>query len=111
MISDSRTHNRVSFFMGGDLYRDPNGHKAGRAVIHDISFSGLRLETLEPLQAGENVFVDFTVCGRFRFNKVPVSVARTQRQGGSYLSGLRFQRGEDRRKIRQALAFAIESST
>jgi hypothetical protein len=53
MISDQRAHNRVSFFVGGDIYREAEGEKVGRVIIRDISFSGLRIETLEPWEPGE----------------------------------------------------------
>ncbi len=110
MISEQRTHHRVSFFLGGDIFKDPNADKVGRVIIRDISFSGIRIETLESFEPGETVFLDFDVCGRFSFHRVPAMVARTNRHAGSYLTGLSFRRGEDRRRIRQALAFMIENS-
>jgi hypothetical protein len=111
MILDQRTNNRVSFFVGGDLYRDAEGEKLGRVVIRDISYSGLCIETLEPLEAGQTAYLDFEIAGRFSFRRVPVMVARTHPGAGSYVTGLNFHRGEDRRKIRHALAYTIESSS
>jgi hypothetical protein len=111
MISDQRSHYRVSFFLGGDIYKTVDGERIGRAIIRDVSFSGMRIETLEPLEQGETVYLDFEVGGRFRFPKVPLMVARLYRHTGSYLIGLTFQRGEDKRRVRQALAFMIESSS
>ena len=111
MISDQRAHHRVSFFLGADVYKDPAGQKTGRAIIRDISFSGVRIETLEALEQGENVYLDFEIAGKFPFRRVPALVTRTYHHAGSYLAGLSFQRGEDRRHIRQALTYMIESST
>lgn len=110
MISDQRSHNRVSFFVAGDIFRHPEGEKIGRVIIRDISFGGLSIETLESWEPGETAYLDFDIAGRFSFRKIPLTVARTARNGGSYVTGLNFHHGEDRRKIRHALAFTIESS-
>ena len=107
MITDQRSHYRVSFFMGGDLYKVGNSLKFGRAVIRDISTSGMRVETLEPLEQGEMVYVDFEIGGRFQFEKVPATVARLYPHTGSFLLGLSFQRGEDRRHVREALVYSL----
>ena len=110
MISDQRAHNRVSFFVGGDIYRQAEGQKVGRAIIRDISFSGLRIETLESWEPGEVVYLDFAIAGRFEFRRVPVVVARSERNMGSFVTGLNFRQGEDRRRVRHALTYAIENS-
>jgi hypothetical protein len=110
MISDQRTSHRVSFFMGADVYRSPQGQKVGRAVVRDLSVSGMRLETLDALKQGETIFVDFNVAGKFDFQKTPATVTRVYRHSGSFLAGLTLQRGDDRRRMRQALAFVVESS-
>ena len=55
--------------------------------------------------------MDFEIAGRFAFRRVPVVVARSTKNGGSYVPGLNFHRGEDRRKVRHALTFTIESSS
>ncbi len=110
MISDQRAHNRVSFFVGGDIYRQPEGEKLGRVVIRDISYSGLCIETLEPWEPGDIAYLDFAIAGRFEFRRIPVIVARSHNQQGSFVTGLNFRQGEDRRRVRHALAFTIESS-
>ncbi|MBL0059371.1 MAG: PilZ domain-containing protein [Elusimicrobia bacterium] len=110
MITDQRAHNRVSFFFGGDIYKDADGEKVGRVIIRDISFSGLRIETLEPWEPGQTVFLDFDIAGRFEFRRVPVVVARSDGNQGSFVTGLNFRQGEDRRRVRHALTYAIESS-
>jgi hypothetical protein len=110
MISDQRAHNRVSFFVGGDIYREAEGEKVGRVIIRDISFSGLRIETLEPWKPGDTVFLDFAIAGRFEFRRVPVVVARSDNNQGSFVTGLNFRQGEDRRRVRHALTYTIESS-
>jgi hypothetical protein len=110
MISDQRAHSRVSFFVGGDIYRAAEGDKIGRVIIRDISFSGLRIETLEPWEPGETVFLDFAIAGRFEFRRVPVVVARSDGNQGSYVTGLNFRQGEDRRRVRHALTYTIENS-
>ncbi len=110
MISDQRAHNRVSFFVGGDIYRQAEGQKVGRAIIRDISFSGLRIETLESWEPGEVVYLDFAIAGRFEFRRVPVVVARREGNMGSFVTGLNFRQGEDRRRVRHALTYAIENS-
>jgi hypothetical protein len=109
MISDQRNHNRVSFFVGGDIYPSVDGDKLGRVIIRDISYSGLCIETLEPLESGQTAYLDFEIAGRFVFRRVPVTVARSEKNSGSYVTGLNFHRGEDRRKVRHALTFTIES--
>jgi len=110
VISDQRTHNRVSFFVGGDIYRESDGEKIGRVIIRDISYGGLCIETLEPWETGEKAFLDFEIAGRFDFRRIPVVVARSEKTVGSYLTGLNFHRGEDRRRVRHALTYTIESS-
>ena len=112
MISDQRTNNRMSFFVGGDMYRDALGEKRmGRVIIRDISVDGLCVECLDALEVGDGVFVDFEIAGRFFFRHVPVTVTRVQKNQGSYLTGLNLRQGEDRRRIKSALAFSIESSS
>jgi|GEM_PF-2518808 len=110
MISDQRAHNRVSFFVGGDIYRNPEGEKVGRVIIRDISYSGLSIETLESWEPGELVWVDFVIAARFEFRRIPAIVARSHNVQGSYITGLNFRQGEDRRRVRHALSFAIENS-
>lgn len=110
MISDQRSHNRVSFFVGGDIYKEAEGEKIGRVIIRDISYGGLCIETLEPWESGQVAYLDFEIAGRFAFRRVPVVVARSTKNGGSYVTGLNFHRGDDRRKVRHALTYTIESS-
>ena len=107
MISENRGSARVSLFTGGDVYRRPDGDKIGRAIIKDVSATGLRVETLEALAAGEQVYVDFQV-GSHVFSRVPVRVERAHVHAGSFLSGLSFQREDVRHRIRQALAKLFE---
>ncbi|MBI4396731.1 MAG: PilZ domain-containing protein, partial [Elusimicrobia bacterium] len=87
------------------------GERVGRAVIRDISYSGMRIETLEALEQGETIFLDFDIAGRFVFQKVPMLITRVYRHSGSLLLGLTFQKGYDRRHIRHALTYVVESST
>ena len=111
MISDHRNDARVSVFSGGDLYRRPDGDKIGRAIIKDVSATGLRVETLESLPEGEQIFIDFQVGSGPIFTRVPVRVERVQTHAGSFLAGLSFQREDVRDRIRQALAKLFESGT
>lgn len=110
MILDQRSHHRVSFFMGGDIYKSADGDRVGRAVIRDASVSGLRIETLLPYEEGATLYLDFMVAGRFQFQKIPALVMRVYRHTGSYLLGLVFQEGHDRRRMRQALTFVMENA-
>lgn len=106
MISDHRKNARVSFFSGGDLYRTLDGERVGRILIKDVSATGLRVETLESLKPGEQVFVDFHIRGVL-FDRVPVRVERVQAHAGSFLSGLSFQREDIRTKVQEALRSMI----
>jgi hypothetical protein len=110
MILDQRTSHRVSFFMGGDVYKTADGDRVGRAVVRDASVSGLRIESLVPFQEGETLHLDFTIAGRYQFQRVPALVMRVYRHTGSYLLGLALKEGHDRRRMRQALTFVIESA-
>lgn len=111
MISDQRTNNRVSFFIKGDLYRDPQGlHRVGRVIIRDVSYSGLCVESLEILNPGDDFFLDFEIAGRFFFRRAPVTVTRAQKNQSVCLTGLSLRLGEDRRRIKTALTYAIENS-
>ena len=109
MISDHRTEARVSVFIGGDLYREPGGERFARVLLKDVSATGLKVETLEPLTSGERVFIDFQV-GQNVFVQVPVRVERVQPHAGSYLSGLSFQDEDIRQDVRQSLAKLFESA-
>jgi hypothetical protein len=104
MISDNRRQARVSMFTGGDVYRRPDGERLCRAIIKDVSAGGMQVETLEALQAGEQVFIDFQVPGGAVFSRVAVRVERAQAFAGSFLAGLSFQREDVRTKVREALA-------
>jgi hypothetical protein len=108
MITDQRYNPRVSFFMGGDIYKNPRGEKIGRTIIRDLSLSGMRIETLDGLDLNQTVYVDFEVAGKFRFEKVPARVTRIFRHSGVFLAGLCFLDGHDKRRIRQALCFVLE---
>jgi hypothetical protein len=108
MISDNRSHPRVGIFSGGELYRRPDGERIGRALIKDVSATGLRVETLETLVPGEQVFLDFQVAGGPVFNRVATRVERVQSHAGSFLAGLSFQREDVRHRIRQVLAKLFE---
>ena len=108
MITDQRRDHRVSFFLGGDVYDSPDGSRAGRAVVRDVSVSGLRIEVLAPVEEGRTLYLDFTVAGKFHFQKIPVQVKRLYRHSGSYLLGLAFREAHDRRRAREALAYVIE---
>lgn len=106
MISDHRKNARVSFFSGGDIYRQPDGERVGRILIKDVSATGLRVETLETLKQGEQVFIDFQIRETI-FKRVPVRVERIQTHAGSFLSGLSFQREDVRSKVQEALRSII----
>jgi hypothetical protein len=108
MITDQRYHPRVSFFMGGDIYKNQGGEKIGHTVIRDLSLSGMRVETLECLEVTQTVYVDFSVAGKFAFQRVPARVTRIYRNVGSYMAGLTFIDGHFKRKIHQALNFVLE---
>ena len=82
MISDNREHSRVSVFFGGDVYRRPDGERVGRAILKDVSVTGLRVETLESLSPGEQVFVDFQMGPSHIFRRVPVRVERVTAMSG-----------------------------
>lgn len=110
MIPEHRDNARVSVFSGGDLFRRPDGDRIGHAVLRDVSVSGVRVETLEPLTAGEQVYIDFQVGRTHVFSRVPVRVERVQSQGASYLAGLSFQREDVRHRVRQALARLFEGN-
>lgn len=96
--------------MGGDVYKTATGDRVGRAIIRDASAAGLRIETLLPFEEGETLFLDFTVAGRYQFQRIPALVMRVYRHTGSYLLGLAFQEGHDRRRMRQALTYVMESA-
>jgi hypothetical protein len=107
MMPDQRGNPRVSIFTGGDLYRTPDGERVGRALLIDVSVTGIKVETLEPLEVGEQVFIDFQMKDHI-FSRVPVRVERVQSHPGSYLSGLSFQREDVRHRVRQALMKLFE---
>jgi hypothetical protein len=104
MITELRGDARVSVFSGGDLYRKADGDRIGHALVKDVSATGLKVETLDCLNVGERIFVDFRIGKRAMFMRMPVRVERIQSHAGSYHSGLRFQNEEDRMQVRQALA-------
>ena len=103
MISDHRSDARVSVFIGGDLYRERGSDRFARVLVKDVSATGLKVETLEPLTSGLKVFIDFQV-GENVFVQVPVRVERVQSHAGSYQSGLSFQDEDVRQDVRKALA-------
>ncbi len=109
MISDNRGNARVSIFSGGDLYRAPDGEKIGRAILKDVSATGLRVETLEPLTPGEQVFIDFQMAGGPVFSRVAARVERVQAHAGSFHAGLSFQREDVRHRVREALSKLFET--
>lgn len=108
MITDHRGDVRVSIFSGGDLYRRSDGDRIGRALIKDVSATGLRVETLEALSLGEKVFIDFQIGKEAVFMRVPVKVERVRSYAGSFLAGISFQQEEDRLQVRRALAKLFE---
>ncbi|HRY30042.1 MAG TPA: PilZ domain-containing protein [Elusimicrobiota bacterium] len=110
MISDQRHHHRVSFFVGAGVSSNLEGSDSVRAVIRDISVSGLRIETLAKFEEGRTVYLDFNVAGRFQFTKMPAVVKRVYRHGGGFLLGLMMQDGTDRRRVRQALTYVMENA-
>jgi hypothetical protein len=110
MITDHRGEARVSVFSGGDLYRKSDGDRIGRALVKDVSGTGLRVETLESLSVGDEVFVDFQVGKGGLFLRVPVKVERVRTHAGSFLAGLSFRTEEDRAAVRRALAKLFDPS-
>ncbi|MGQ0644152.1 MAG: PilZ domain-containing protein [Elusimicrobiota bacterium] len=108
MLTDQRYHPRVSVFFGGSLYKSPQGEKIGRAIIRDMSQSGMRIESIDPLEKDQTVYVDFEVAGRFDFKKVPALVTRSFKRQSGYLVGLTFLDGHHKRRVRQALSFVLD---
>jgi len=110
MISDQRYSPRVSFFMGGDIYVNPNGEKLGRTIIRDLSLSGMRIETLDGLDVNQTIYIDFEVAGKFAFRKVAARVTRLYRHTNCYLAGVTFLDSHEKRRIRHALTFVLEDN-
>lgn len=110
MLTDQRTHYRVLCYVPCDVFESPEGEKKSRVIVKDVSFSGLCVESLEAFEPGETIYVDFSLAGRYVFNRVPVMVSRSNQHGGRHYCGLNFRRGEDRRKVRQALVYLMESA-
>jgi hypothetical protein len=109
MISDKRLQHRVSFFLGGDFYDSPKGERVGRAIVRDVSASGIRLEALVEVEIGKTIYLDFAITEKFPFQRVPVTILRAYRHTGTFLLGGSFQAGSDRRRVRQALSFALQN--
>ena len=104
MITDHRGDVRVSVFSGGDLYRKADGERIGRALVKDVSGTGLKVETLESLSVGETAFIDFQIGKTAVFMRVPVRVERIRSHAGSFLAGMSFLQEEDRAQVRKALS-------
>jgi hypothetical protein len=107
VIRDQRRDHRVAFFLGADLYLRPDGEKAGRAVVRDLSVSGMRLEALAPVSEGKVLYVDFELAGRYKFQKVPAEVRRVYQHRNGFILGLVFQEPHDRRRLREALSSVL----
>jgi hypothetical protein len=110
MITDQRNHYRVSLFLPGDLSLRAQGGETTRILIRDACGAGLCLETLQSYEPGDMLYVDFELVGRFRFQRLPVTVSRCVRDGHGYLTGVHFRQGEDKRRVLHALVFALENA-
>lgn len=110
MILDQRYCPRVSLFLDGELFKDPDGVRISRVVIRDLSSSGMRIEALDGLDLDETVYVDFSVAGRFDFKRIPARVTRIYPSASCNLVGLTFLNGHNKRKIHQALNFVLQDN-
>jgi hypothetical protein len=111
MTSDARYHPRVSLLMAGDLYETPGGDRISRARIKDISTAGLSIETSAELLNGQTLYVDFEIAGRYQFSKIAATVLRVdKKEKDCYAAGLTFSNGHDKRRLKQALNFAIDNA-
>ncbi len=55
--------------------------RAYRDFIHDLSISGLFIETREPFKIGESISLTFTMPGSANHFKITGEIARTDRNG------------------------------
>lgn len=95
IMAQSRTYKRYNFLATASINADSNPHVQLSALVDNISQSGIRLQTYEPLKIGTTVRINLTFTTRTGAKSrttLKGHVARLYRKSDSYFMGIAFDR-------------------
>jgi hypothetical protein len=89
---EKRRHERINTIIRADLFTfsqyDPRF--VGKGVITDIGIGGMKLETNDVIEEGEDLLIKFFLPRGQYFDNIRGRIVRTQKDSFTFIYGIRF---------------------